>query len=74
MPHDFHERGGMRGGSSHDRLTDTQKYDLRQMRKRQKTEHRKKKIIKLDDEGVRGKWSGDVIMSVLRWMCGDREG
>lgn len=52
MSRDFHERGGVRGGSNRERLTETQRQELRQMRKRQRTEHRKRKIIKLDDEGV----------------------
>ena len=35
-----------------DRLSEVQKRELRQMRKRQRVEHRKRKVLKLDDEGV----------------------
>ncbi len=45
--------GSGSGRSHRERLTETQRHELRQMRKRQKTEHRRKKIIKLDEEGVR---------------------
>ena len=48
----------MERGVSRDRLTEDQKRDLRQMRKRQRAEHRKKKIIKLDEEGVSGQVRG----------------
>ncbi|KAL5482136.1 hypothetical protein EMCRGX_G022425 [Ephydatia muelleri] len=34
-----------------DRLSEVQKRELRQMRKRQRVEHRKRKVLKLDDEG-----------------------
>ena len=51
MPGNFLEEGGARG-ASRERLTDEQKQELRQMRKRKRVEHRKKKIIKLDEEGV----------------------
>ena len=54
LTRDFRERGGARR-SNHERLTETQRQELRQMRKRQKMEHRKRKIIKLDDEGVRAR-------------------
>lgn len=36
-----------------ERLTEDQRRDLRQMRKRQRVEHRKRKILRLDEEGVR---------------------
>ena len=45
--------GGQRT-SSRERLTEEQKKELRQMRKRQRVEHRKKKLIKLDEDGVSG--------------------
>ena len=53
LTRDFPGRGGARG-TSHERLTEDQKKELRQMRKRQRVEHRKKKLIKLDEEGVSG--------------------
>ena len=43
-----------RGGRG-ERLTEDQRKELRQMRKRQRMEHRKRKILRLDDEGVRGR-------------------
>lgn len=33
-------------------MSEDQKRELRQMRKRQKVEHRKRKIIKIDEDGV----------------------
>ena len=51
LPRGFAEGGGA-SGTSRDRLTEDQKKELRQMRKRQRAEHRKKKIIKMDEEGV----------------------
>ena len=40
-------------GRRTERLTEDQRRELRQMRKRQRVEHKKRKILKLDDEGVR---------------------
>lgn len=57
MSHGFAEGGRARGRSG-ERLTEDQKRELRQMRKRQRADHRKTKLIKLDDEGVSGWWSG----------------
>lgn len=51
MPQGFVEWGGAKGGAR-ERLTEDQRQELRQMRKRQRAEHRKRKIIKLDDGGV----------------------
>ena len=39
-------------GRRTERLTEDQRRELRQMRKRQRVEHKKRKILKLDDEGV----------------------
>jgi hypothetical protein len=44
------ESGG--GRQRRERLTEDQRKELRQMRKRQRAEHRKRKILKLDEEGV----------------------
>lgn len=52
--------GGQRT-SSRERLTEEQKRELRQMRKRQRVEHRKRKLIKLDEDGV-GVACGQVIL------------
>ena len=53
MSRSYHDSSGGVGGRSHrERLSESQRQELRHMRKRQKTEHRKRKIIKLDDEGV----------------------
>ena len=50
LPRGFLESGG--GRQRRERLTEDQRKELRQMRKRQRAEHRKRKILKLDEEGV----------------------
>ena len=50
LPRGFLESGG--GRQRRERLTEDQRKELRQMRKRQRAEHRKRKILRLDEEGV----------------------
>ena len=61
LSRDFSGGGGARG-TSRERLTEDQKQELRQMRKRQRVEHRKRKLIKLDEDGVSGQDGVDVGM------------
>ncbi len=50
LPRGFLESGG--GRQRRERLTEDQRKELRQMRKRHRAEHRKRKVLRLDDEGV----------------------
>ena len=52
LPGDYRDSGRAGRVGRGERLTEGEKKELRQMRKRQRAEHRKKKILKLDDEGV----------------------
>ena len=55
LPGDYRDSGRAGRAGRGERLTEGEKKELRQMRKRQRAEHRKKKILKLDDEGVSSK-------------------
>ena len=44
--------GGREGGSRWSRLSDIQQKELKDMRKRQRTENKRRKILKMDSEGV----------------------
>ena len=59
-----------RGGG--ERLTEDQRKELRSMRKRQKAEHRKKKILKMDEEGVSAitHTRGLISLPVMSYECG----
>ena len=69
LPGDYRDSGragkGMVGRG--ERLTDGEKKELRQMRKRQRAEHRRKKILKLDDEGVSCHQSSTQFYTTLLW-------
>ena len=52
LPGDYRDPGRVGKVGRGERLTEEEKRELRQMRKRQRAEHRKKKILRLDEEGV----------------------
>ena len=52
MPGDYRDPGRVGRVGRGERLTEEEKRELRQMRKRQRAEHRKRKILRLDEEGV----------------------
>ena len=67
LPGDYRDSGRTGRVGRGEQLTEEEKKELRQMRKRQRAEHRKKKILKLDDEGVSWPLSKTQFYTTLSW-------